>query len=1285
MLISNLFSRKVYSIMVISILGLEVLFIFCVGIFYFVSLLLNNENLDYAMLQNNREIQNSFNSFLSRRISLIKQDLFLIGKHSDIFLGNLKMKLNPSSAFYKSYNLSLESSCLINGSKISQSSIKDSYNNRIPDKKNPLISYINNYFNTEKGDSEKMIKYFQEDELFDKISYFEGMKIDDEDVQYDITDYLGYVCFMKSVFKSIFIKESVSQGKYSSLNNIYLFLNNFVFQYLPNETNINNLRELSIYSDRIICEYQYTWRCFFKFVGDNIGYSINSKYDEYSYVEYFHYFDRKYNLYSCLNLGFFDFISKIKEQYNFVCIEHNINYLLQREFNFKNLTTMKVINNITDLISVVDYNDKLLLIYSLEYDVQEFYDIYKDYFFDFKDLLKKYTFSDDNSEIELFHLIYFDLFKYKRKEITDSMIEGLIEEYETIKKNILEGINELSEMVQTSENITNIEKVIHCQQTFLYTRYNIHGEIDYEKGEIKKDNFIYLISPILDRNVYYNSKTYTKINFTLIDKNYTGNEANILGYNIILFQNTLSLWNNKLFLIMVFILLRWLMYFIALMLFISTLFNVLFIKYLDSIFKPISLLYEKLSAKIMSNKIASSTEQNERIYNEIKKYKSIKKEDSLNDIDMEITSATPEMEELIQLCKFLENITYMKKLMLSNEQMELDFELMNEMYSVLINKMDMIKYGHFVSSFYFKKKKYNECNNSIKIIEAILEEEKNRFKEENENIEIEVINVISNKCYINEFQSIGEVFENKTSLSQLNYYELIIIREKLYFYLGICNFFKIKELKRKLKDLKRNYELQSKKNYYNNIRGRSFFLRRLKSKVTNLIRNNQEQTSHLGGTSFRIPFNSPAKSFKVIENQILKRTETALKYFKLSLEINSKYCINRIKCIIILLYIAKCQLYNVRKKTEAIDTTKTAIIKLYSLNEKFIEINENYKLNPIIMLLINGVIMEQILHLIVKINKQTNNKLTTEILSDIMKISIFKTDNMQSKACRNIVNLIKKANSNINNNNNIKKKDMKTKNYMDKIGFYKKVSFRLSPHIISLQAKNPNISKNIYIIFSQNLIKALPSYIELSEILSKCIQNYMCKNDKIQCLRFDMRYNLDSMRSPSEFNKEIINRILLQNNEIVNYDKYGMQNCIFSIVNKIRKNKILNSSSNIDILSDKEIITDDNYIFQFILSKDYTFNSIDNNKRFKEELKSNNISLYTFIFDDDLKANVTKEDSKMYKIIHNLKKIPEGVLVFVDNFANIKMAFQNISRSYKPKNIFRVNPNSYNNIYIDYH
>jgi hypothetical protein len=166
----------------------------------------------------------------------------------------------------------------------------------------------------------------------------------------------------------------------------------------------------------------------------------------------------------------------------------------------------------------------------------------------------------------------------------------------------------------------------------------------------------------------------------------------------------------------------------------------------------------------------------------------------------------------------------------------------------------------------------------------------------------------------------------------------------------------------------------------------------------NIFRGGGGSSNNLGQPSFRIPLNSQNKNLKVIENQILKKAEIALKYFKISLEINTKYCINKIKCIITLLYIAKCQLYKEKKKAEAIDTMKNAIIKLYSLNQDFIKINESCKFNPVIMLLINGAIMEQILFLIVKINKKTNNKLTVQLLSDIMKISYFKTDNIQSKA-----------------------------------------------------------------------------------------------------------------------------------------------------------------------------------------------------------------------------------------------------------------------------------------------
>ena len=95
--------------------------------------------------------------------------------------------------------------------------------------------------------------------------------------------------------------------------------------------------------------------------------------------------------------------------------------------------------------------------------------------------------------------------------------------------------------------------------------------------------------------------------------------------------------------------------------------------------------------------------------------------------------------------------------------------------------------------------------------------------------------------------------------------------------------------------------------------------------------------------------------------------------------------------------------------------------------------------------------------------------------------------------------------------------------------------------------------------------------------------------------------------------------------------------------------------------------------------------SYKNNRKIKDELKRNNISLYTFVFDNELLKKDSEGNNKINDILKDYKKIPEGVLIFVDNFLNIKMAFQNISRKYKPKNIFRINSESYNNIYIGNH
>ena len=164
MLISNIFSRKVYPITVIGLVALEFIFLIFINIFFYVSLNKNTDYLDNSILENNREIQKSFNSFLTRKINSAKQDLFLIGKHSDIFMGKLNMTIDRNSKFYKSLN-----SCMINGS-IFEGFFGSEYDNYI-DKENPMISYVNSYLNN-LSDSETMIKDFQTSSILNFISYF---------------------------------------------------------------------------------------------------------------------------------------------------------------------------------------------------------------------------------------------------------------------------------------------------------------------------------------------------------------------------------------------------------------------------------------------------------------------------------------------------------------------------------------------------------------------------------------------------------------------------------------------------------------------------------------------------------------------------------------------------------------------------------------------------------------------------------------------------------------------------------------------------------------------------------------------------------------------------------------------------------------------------------------------------------------------------------------------------------------------------------------------------------
>lgn len=679
-------------------------------------------------------------------------------------------------------------------------------------------------------------------------------------------------------------------------------------------------------------------------------------------------------------------------------------------------------------------------------------------------------------------------------------------------------------------------------------------------------------------------------------------------------------------------------FFSFLLLVATTLFSIIFTKYLDSIFIAVLSIHNKFQTKLFDQ-----TEKNFE--------SDVNEEDESN----VITSDTPEMVELIQLCKFLENILDMKQLMQSSNEVNIDFSLMNEIYPELQSNKEKIRYGYFVSNFYYQKGKFKDCWNSIRTIKDVLEEEKEKLRQENDNLEIEMINLLAKYPYINEFFDNSKLFDVKEISVQQYYYELLIISEKLYFMFAICYMVKAKELKRENKVL-----------YQNKIRESQ---REKPAHLMMSTRVKRLQTSKRIGGSRRnsnidFPINKLEIEYEENKKDIIGYYETAIVYFFRSYEINHKFSINKIQLIVILIYICKCYLY-LGKTWDAIENIKKSLVSLFTLNQNFVELNGRINLNPRIMLLVNGAIIEQILYYIGYINKGMKKKLSAQIFLTVLSVSYFKTDNIQSKASKHLVSLIY---------------DYKKKKE-SKIDFLDKISNRLSP------SRRKILKKNIFVFFSPELVRILPSKIEICDLVAKCIKKYMNDNDKVLFSRFD---NFDDvqLKKVSEFTIDSVMKII--NDKYRNpISKYGMQEAISYAVSKLNEKKENEESSSSGSDTKRN---EDNYIFQFILSTDYIFSSHDENKKFKQKLTDSKVSLYTLVFDTTVLEGKRESEEiqkikreKKGRIIHSIKQLTEGVLLLVRNFSTVKSAFQNISRNYKQKNMFNINFDLCKDVYFDYH
>jgi len=365
--------------------------------------------------------------------------------------------------------------------------------------------------------------------------------------------------------------------------------------------------------------------------------------------------------------------------------------------------------------------------------------------------------------------------------------------------------------------------------------------------------------------------------------------------------------------------------------------------------------------------------------------------------------------------------------------------------------------------------------------------------------------------------------------------------------------------------------------------------------------------------------------------------EEAIADLNNALNINTTMNLNQIKCIFILILIAKCNFYN-EKYTEASNDLKKALLKFSDLNKYFFEKNLWEQIDPRVMFIINGLIIEQILFNLGRVCEKLKKKqLSGWIFNKMMEISYFRTNEIYRKACGKLYKYFEVEKENLQFSN--------CKSLLSKI---------------TRRLKRYGSNKKICILVSENLLKYFNSSYELREVLLRCVDKYISEFDLVSFMQFDLSIQCYVAEAAKVYNSKIFR-------ETENFCKYSGN---IDEDQRIKTNFYRAMNSAISILINGETNTlestedsNDKYIFSFLFAEDFRFGSNDENKAILNGLIKNKISLYNFFFDDQI------QESKLLKIKKYLKDVVEGFVIRVKNFKIIKQAFQNISNKGIQKNI----------------
>ncbi|MCQ2817731.1 MAG: hypothetical protein MJ252_10745 [archaeon] len=459
MLLSSNFSGAILIRMFISFLGYELICLIFLFIYY--PIIMNNQaySAEETLKQSSKEVMQSYTQYYTGYVLLFKEHSVLVSKEMDI----LNSLTTPSTE-----------SCMITNEEVSNYSYYFEDEDIYPIKRF-FLDFMEEHNNSHLADdsvvSDLVEEMSEKDSYFDHISYYK------EENSTDIEDVHLKLCQTKTMMKSLIMENILKLGNFASLKSFYLFFEDEIFVYPPREIDLRLLREdLIIYQGKTYCEYHYSNEC----ITENLlsmvymqhaSYFINKGIDPTDttllamelYRNRFAAFDFDTNRHAAISCVLHE-LNLANGKGNWICAENFLEDLVKvYQNNFENF-------DLVSLMPVVDPETGEIcdqkLVFFLRTDSEELEKMYSSEF------LGDYRFSGTPM---LFHILYYDIFKYT-KNIGQSLVEDLIEDYKEIEGEVLRVLNDLY-----SDYSNELNETVVLDNYVFEKQYNQRGDIDERK------------------------------------------------------------------------------------------------------------------------------------------------------------------------------------------------------------------------------------------------------------------------------------------------------------------------------------------------------------------------------------------------------------------------------------------------------------------------------------------------------------------------------------------------------------------------------------------------------------------------------------------------------------------------------------------------------------------------------------------------------------------------------------------------------------------------------------